>query len=1302
MLAGQPTVYGKYQLLELLARGGMAEVFKAKSHGVEGFEKILVIKRILPHLSENPRFVEMFIQEAKISVTLNHANIVQVFDLGRADETYFIAMEFVAGFNLAELCKLARQQGRPFPVELAVYACSEVAKGLDYAHRRRDTQMHPLSIVHRDISPQNVLVSFEGEVKITDFGIALARTSVEDADPGVVKGKYTYMAPEQARGERVDARADIFGVGAVLYEVLSGRPPYQALAPYEMLLRVTQGEYPPLREVAPHVAPELAQVVERAMAPDLAARSPNAAHLYEELIAYLYTSGRRVGAHDLSDFVATLEGGSDARYAEEQAERLREAFDLDASQERVGSTAIEVPSEQASGERSLPREESDLREVTVLAVEALRGSLPPDLTPTIDAIVARYGGTVQDGTGGGLVAFFGLGEVDGRETEYALRCGMKLQQVLSRDPRTRQWVSLGVKAGRITGVPGGAHAEDDRFFGLVNDARALAGVTAGQIHVSPEVERIGQGSFQFAQSTSAPAAFVLVGERSLAEVYGRFVGRKDELRIIGGQLAFANIGQGRILAVGGEPGVGKSRLLHEVRRRLREGGHDLGWYEARLHPQMRDMPLSGLQAMLREILGIDEIDPDPLVEEKIQRLRALGLPDDERAAVATVLGQQAPLGEGSPRRVLRTALVRIANKLAEDRLTILSWDACNGLDDESEAVIDGLVQGVSESRVLVTLTYRPGFVHAWSSLPGYHEIQLGILPDAECKRLIQVRLRSREVPWELISDVTTKSGGNPLFIEEHLKTMLEAGAIEKQESAIVYRRDLAEVGVPRSLHGLVSSRIARLPFERKALLQVAAVIGSRFNVELLGEVAVQELGNLMGALEDLEARGIVRRLSPSEWSFSHDLVHDVVYDAIPLAERKLIHGRVAQTLEAIFPDRVDENLERLAVHHREGGDRGKAIEYLVKSGDRRAAEFAFDAAIAHYVRAIEMLGRSRPEPARLADLYRRAAHAAWKARRVELGLEKARSAQEIAEEAGDTRGAVLAMTLAGKLLTHEAHFEEAMRYFDRGIELAREIQDDSCERDILGAMGETYARNGDFRKAVGFLEAAIEQCERAGEWDLTARYRLNAAPSYAGLGDRERAMASIDAAESIYWTRGDRMGVVECAKSRCFVNLLLVDWEGTVQAGLHALDLAKEYGIPYEIAADSHNVGEAYIRLGDFKKAFAMLRYSHEVCREHGFMKLQEINMMLLGYIDSVKFGSEEGLGRIQDAVRYALDNGYTFDVTQGQYYLGLALKDRGDLAGAKQALRESLRLGNEAGNLLYGPECEQVLKEIDLLESVA
>jgi serine/threonine protein kinase len=312
------TTFGRYRLLERLGQGGMAEVFKAKSYGVEGFEKVVVIKRILPALAESDQFVEMFIHEAKLAVRLSHANVVQVFDLGLAPGTvvggmpsadaYYMAMEYVSGLDLATLLARCRRQQVKIPIEMAVYVAAEVAKGLDHAHRRRDEQNQPLNIVHLDVSPQNVLLSLEGEVKVTDFGIAkavgvLEPTGIEDTRARQLKGKFGYMSPEHAEGERVDARSDLFSLGTVLYEMLAGVNPFSAPTSFETLRRVSMVEYPPVELLRPEVPPELVALLKMAMAPKQADRFADAGRMYEALLAFLYSQGRRFSAHDLADFL---------------------------------------------------------------------------------------------------------------------------------------------------------------------------------------------------------------------------------------------------------------------------------------------------------------------------------------------------------------------------------------------------------------------------------------------------------------------------------------------------------------------------------------------------------------------------------------------------------------------------------------------------------------------------------------------------------------------------------------------------------------------------------------------------------------------------------------------------------------------------------------------------------------------------------------------------------------------------------------------------------------------------------------
>ncbi|HZX42028.1 MAG TPA: serine/threonine-protein kinase, partial [Myxococcaceae bacterium] len=230
---------GKYQLLRKLATGGMAEVFLAKTDGPMGFEKLLVIKRILPHLAEDPQFVEMFLAEAKLAARLNHPNLVQLFDFGEAEGSYFIAMEYIDGATLRLLLARSRDLRSPMSLALGARIVSLAAEGLAYAHDFRDQVTdEPLHLVHRDVSPDNILIGRSGAVKLVDFGIAKARGQNHHTQAGTVKGKVAYMAPEQLRGEPLDRRVDLYALGVVLYELCTGRMPFEASSDASMVRAV--------------------------------------------------------------------------------------------------------------------------------------------------------------------------------------------------------------------------------------------------------------------------------------------------------------------------------------------------------------------------------------------------------------------------------------------------------------------------------------------------------------------------------------------------------------------------------------------------------------------------------------------------------------------------------------------------------------------------------------------------------------------------------------------------------------------------------------------------------------------------------------------------------------------------------------------------------------------------------------------------------------------------------------------------------------------------------------------------------
>ena len=238
----KPIRFGKYTLIDRIAVGGMAEIFLARQAGLEGFEKTIVIKRIRPHLSKQPNFVKMFLNEAKLAAQLNHPNIVQIYDLGKIGESYFIAMEYIFGRDMRRIIPKADALGIPFPMVYALKIASSVCEGLYYAHARTDLYGNALNIVHRDVTPENIFVSFDGTVKVLDFGIAKAANQIEQTRAGEIKGKLSYMSPEQCMGKQLDNRSDIFSLGVVLYEWLTGFKLFTGDSEVAILKSITEGK----------------------------------------------------------------------------------------------------------------------------------------------------------------------------------------------------------------------------------------------------------------------------------------------------------------------------------------------------------------------------------------------------------------------------------------------------------------------------------------------------------------------------------------------------------------------------------------------------------------------------------------------------------------------------------------------------------------------------------------------------------------------------------------------------------------------------------------------------------------------------------------------------------------------------------------------------------------------------------------------------------------------------------------------------------------------------------------------------
>jgi hypothetical protein len=299
---------GRYTIVGKLANGGMAEIFLAKQFGAEGFQKPVVLKRVLSAFSADPQFRNMFIDEAHISMGLSHGNIVQVLDVGLANERMFLVLELVEGWDLAQVIGRAQALGadHPWPPSLALFVAAQICRALAYAHARRGVDGKPLGIIHRDVSPANILISEQGEVKLTDFGIAKAARKREQTAAGVIKGKIGFMSPEQALGRILDPRADLFSLGTVMYLMLTGRKPFEASTDLEALTRAQKADYRPPEELNPYLPRNTTAILNRVMHREPADRYQTADEMLLDLEKVLRTQYHSAGQSELKRWLAEL------------------------------------------------------------------------------------------------------------------------------------------------------------------------------------------------------------------------------------------------------------------------------------------------------------------------------------------------------------------------------------------------------------------------------------------------------------------------------------------------------------------------------------------------------------------------------------------------------------------------------------------------------------------------------------------------------------------------------------------------------------------------------------------------------------------------------------------------------------------------------------------------------------------------------------------------------------------------------------------------------------------------------------
>jgi tetratricopeptide (TPR) repeat protein len=1166
----------------------MAEVFLAKSTGAEGLEKVLVVKRILEAFARSPKFLAMFVDEAKLALRLNHPNIVQVYAFEPVKDELLLAMEYVDGMDLGRLISAARRRNQRLPHALAALIISEVAKGLDYAHNRKDESGVPMEIVHRDVSPQNVLLSHEGAVKIADFGIARARMISEET--GIIKGKFSYMSPEQARGLRVDRRSDVYALGVMLAEMLMGRAMYPGIQGMEVLEHVRDGRVTRPSSVDLTVPPELEAIAMRALAFDREERYQTARSLAGALSRWLHDQDEVVDLAELERFVSDL--------------APREPTMVVNAPVPMEATALSMPS-------GLPlpahREVRERRGVVVVAGKLRQalsdqtgsGSIAIDdgdpfeqAARVLADIAYKYDAILEWPEHDQRRAFrviVGLGKTTVDDPLHACRLALDVLEALSglsADAISPLHATLGLSRGAVMIVRGAGRARHEPTDEVFDVAARLAGEAGtDEVLASGEVFRLARRVFRFSDERREVAvkdgtmlrAHRLVGartreeraeeQRSVATQAGLF-GRAHELEAIAELLSesASTRKSGQLLLVG-ELGVGKTALLSAAFARAKS----LSVLRVDCAFGSSDVPNAAVADLVREATGIAEgAAPDAALTQLRDRLRRiLPIPEKNKAALAAfepLLGgtRMREVDAGDRAQLLARSVRDLVGALAARGPTVLWIDSAQFIDGASREILVRLATQTHERALLVVVSTRPD-AKLEEALKGLPRIDLGELADEDRRALISSHFRDANgsaamVPTDVAQAIISRAGGNPFFLQELLDALLERGVLDIEETAgerRVVRRGAGAFALPASLEDVIAARIADLPDRERVTLRWMAVVGAGLREhqisELMGTDAVE-------SLRELENRGLVQRREGGALHFASGVVRQVAYESADPADRARMHRRVASYLAGL-PAHVAP--ARIAKHHELAFEPVEAARYYRAAGLAARAAYSNKDALRFLARALALLPDSAPErfdlhlereqilrvasrraeqrmeleamrqiaerqrdSARIALAYARLARHDLDAARTAGVDAMLRRSLDASIEAGARAAEVESLRLLGQLRRDLGDTEGALEAFDRALARA------GLDHEHLAARGMTLVqkasllwRNGSYDRAVESAAEGLAIARRQGHKGHQASALNLIGVSLGSMGQTEDAIACIRASIVLDRAAGDRIYV---------------------------------------------------------------------------------------------------------------------------------------------------------------------------------
>jgi len=1297
----------------------MAEVFLAEVTVAEGLSKRVVIKKIRKELADQPEFTRMFVDEAKIALSLNHANIVQVFDFGQVHGSFYLAMELIEGLDLMRLLHTTRGEGQRIPVVIAGYIAHQVAAGLAHAHGRRDDFGAAIGIVHRDISPHNIMLSLAGTVKILDFGIARtaarariqAETTPCDSGGGTeitIQGKIAYMSPEQAVGGPLDQRSDIYSLGVVLYELLSGELVFRHSDRLVALEQVRTRPLAPLRSIAPEVPEELAAMVDKALARDPEDRWDSARGLQSALAGFLHRADPVVDDEVLSAFVARFAGPAPSNPP------LLE----DATREL----------ERSDPSQAVPAARPQLQRVVVLKA-ALVPALPNEqrAPPTrflalVRDIAYKRDAQVRQLDAAGVLLVFGAVLDTGDTDEAAIRVALALREAVGEGaPGYGIGVALaGLSLPLLRGAGGLEQAEIPHgqarrlqaiASAAIDGAVMLTGDLAGRLHrgwrigaplgldlgSEPDLSREPVDADPLERAAPLLGPVREVDERPpVAPGRVVLIGRELEQKALRDAFAEAiRARSSRAVLLVGAAGVGKRALVERFVASLPRGAcvilRGAGQW------RRRNVPLGVFLEVLREYFEVERTTTAAELEVKLAAEGVAGAgPLAQSLAVALGLTTHAPTLPGTEldplerRDRLWQLMRRLVRALAQRRPVLIVLENLHFVDEHSHDLLHAWMHRPHGLPLLGLCTARPGpRAESTRALPGVHTIELRELDEVARRELIVRRFEDPEEAETIAAAILARTGGNPLFIEETLADLLRRGILGWNPAGrqLQVRQRGATIELHPDIEAALHARIDALAPRERALVDAAAVLGQTFRVDELAALAQQPRTDVERALASLGEHGLFTPVTAvaarfASARFATVSLHEVVKPQLGPAARELLHREAA----AIKLRRAD---------HQPGRDDGPIADHLAQAGlsaeaidpAMRAARAARDVAgnveaYYYWSLALRAIGPGDPRGWE-ALLAREAILQAWGRRRAQ-GAD-IRQILHIAEGAGDREREVIALGRLLRFYLECGRVARAAGLYPRIEQATSELPASAAgdpRRAELGELGcDLMTRLGRLEEAEALARAALEHCP-PGPLGVLQRCRLHTGIGRVQLarGRLAEATASFTATLELARAAGHRRAEAEALNSLGEVVGLSARYQEAVDHFRAALQIDRDLGDRAATGIKLANLGIAYTAIGLYRRAERHLRKALELHVAIGHPGLLTEVVVHLGEVSAELGDPSAARPLLEEAASMAAARGDLRTELRARSRLARCLLDASQPEEARAIAEAVLARGRESG----------------------